>query len=317
DIRVHSDIEIIKKAKAVAKREKLEITTKAKNIVGSKKSYEFDSIRDYISGDRLKDIEWKATSRLSKLMTKVFEKETAIPSIILLDCCKSMRKTTGGKSKIDHGIQLSIQLTKMLSAWEHPIGLIAFDEHKVLSNVPPSSSHEQFDRIFKTLLYIPNRIFVNEYSTGLPTEPSTPNTEPEERFIGAIAPFLTKVKRRYTKITQMTGIYETIKTLTSTTETSKFLLLITDLETNLYSLYEALKLAKKYKHKIVLITPFTYWYDSHPADLSPDLLETIYRGYTKKQKIIKKLRGFGIKVIEITPQDVGRKIIRELERYPR
>ncbi len=317
NIRVHCNIDTIKKAKTIAKREKLEITVKAKDKVTKTESYEFDSIRDYMPGDRLKDIEWKATSRLSKLMTKEFENETAITSIILLDCCKSMRQTTGDKSKINHGIQLSIQLTRLFQAWKHPIGFIAFDEHKVLSNIIPSDSYGQFDRIFNTMLYIPNQIFIDEYNTSLPTELLSPKTELNKQFINVIGSFFTRRQRKITSIIQATGIYEAIRMVISTTESRKFLLLITDLETNLPSLYEALKLARKYKHRIVLITQFTYWYDSHSTELSPDLMETIYQSYTKKQKIIRKLRELNIKVIEITPQDTGRKVIRDLERYPR
>ncbi|MFX0206842.1 MAG: DUF58 domain-containing protein [Candidatus Hodarchaeota archaeon] len=314
-LRVHSDIDSIKKSKAMAKIEKLNITAKVGDRATGIRSFELEKLRDYMPGDRLKDIEWKATSRLSKLMTKVFEEETSIPSIILLDCSKSMRKTTGDKSKMNHSIQLSLQLTKMLTTSEHPTGLITFDEHKVLSDIIPSRGRDQFERIFNTLLYIPNQIIVNKYDAISPMEPLLPKTEPQKRFIGMLAPFYTRKKRRYTTITQKTGIYEAIRTLISTSQRSQLLLLITDIETNLYSLQEALKLARKYGHKIILITPFTYWYDSYPTELAPDLLETIYQSYIEKQKIIRELRrGLGVKVIEITPQDVGPKVIRELER---
>lgn len=314
DIGVHSGVGSIKKVKPNVKREVLGKIDMAKGRVTKVSGYEFAGIRDYIPGDRLKDIEWKTTSRLSRLMTKVLEEEAAIPSVILLDCSKSMRITTGDKSKIDHGIRLSLQLTKMLQASNYPVGLVAFDEHKVLSDISASTRHEQFDRIFNTLLYIPNRIFVDEYGTNPPIEPLPPKTEPGKRYIGMIAPFLTRKKRKYTSITQVTGIYEAIRALISTTERNQLLLLITDLETNLQSLHETLKLAKKYGHKVVLITPFTYWYDSYQDRIAPELLETIYQSYTEKQKVIGKLRGLGVKVIEIKPIDVGLKVIREMER---
>ena len=142
-------------------------------------------------------------------------------------------------------------------------------------------------------------------------------TESEKQFVNIIAPFHIKRKKEHTKITQATGIYDAMWTLISTTKVNQFLLLITDLETNFPSLYQALKLVRKYRHRIVIITPFTHWYDSHSLELYPGRLETIYRSYTEKLKIIKKLRGLGIKVIEITPQDGGRKVIKEIERSSR
>jgi uncharacterized protein (DUF58 family) len=305
---------MVKKARTMAKREELEMTVKARDKVTRLGSYEFDGIREYIPGDRLKDIEWKATSKLSKLMTKIFENKTQIPSIILLDCSKSMRMATVDQSKIDHGIQLSLQLAEIFQAWKYPIGLITYDEHEVVNYVKPSESTKQFDSIFNILLHVPNRISIKEYNIDSPKESLAPKTYSGEQFIGTIAPFLTKRRRSYKSVTQTTGIYEAVRTLTSTTEGSQYLLLITDLETNLPSLYEALKLATKYNHKIVVITPFSYWYDSKQLDLTPDRLESIYLKYTEKQKIIKKLREFGVIVIEITPKDVGQKVIVELER---
>jgi len=314
EIRVHSGTDTIKKAKAMAKVERLKETAKARERESGIKSFELDKIRDYLPGDRMKDIEWKSTSRLRKLMTKVFEEESAIPSIILLDCSKSMRKTTGEKSKMEHGIQLSLQLTKILMTTEHPTGLVAFDEHKVLSDIFPSTSHDQFEKIFNALLFIPNQIMVSEYDTISPIEPLPPKTEPDKRFIGILAPFFTRKKRKYTSVTQATGIYEAVRTLISAKKRSELLLLITDLETNLGSLHEAINLAKKHGNKMVVISPFTYWYDTYPEEVSPEILEKIYQSYTEKQKIIFQLRGAGVKVIEISPKDVAPKVIKEMER---
>ncbi len=316
DIRVHSGTDTIKKAKAVAERGKFKKEAKARKSAVNVWSHEFENIREYLPGDRLKDIEWKSTSRLSKLMTKVYENETSVPSIILLDCSKSMRKTKGDRSKIDHGISLSLQLTKMLSSWDHPVGLLAFDEHRVLTDITPSSSREQFDRIFNALLYIPNQIKVDEYKMNMQKEPLPSKSDSETRFIQTIAPFLTGKRRRYTSSIQATGIYEAIRILISKTQRNQLLLLISDLETNLNSQNEALRLAKKQGHKVVLITPFTYWYDSETHYLEPELLENIYESYSEKQKIIGKLRGLGVKVIEISPKDQGLRVIKELRRQP-
>jgi uncharacterized protein (DUF58 family) len=89
----------------------------------------FEGIREYIPGDRLKDIEWKVTSRFSTLMTKISKREISMPTVILLDCSRSMRRTLDERSKIDHSVQLTLQLTKLLESREHPVELITFGEY--------------------------------------------------------------------------------------------------------------------------------------------------------------------------------------------
>jgi uncharacterized protein (DUF58 family) len=316
-IRVDDNIDVIIKSKAISKRDKLRLAIKAKDEKTKIRGHEFDRIRSYLPGDSLKDIEWKTTSRLLKLMTKVYEEETTIPVSILLDCSKSMRKTTGKKSKMDHSIKLSFQLIKIFQGWEHPIGLIAFDEYKILFNITSSTNKMQIERIYKQLRNIPENIFVNEYDDLIFKEHLNLKNDREEHFIGVVGPFLTKQKTIYSSATKATGIYEAIRTIITSVAKKQFLLLISDLESNTSPLYDALKLIKKYKHKIVIITPFTHLYDYHPKEIPPTLLEEVYRSYTQKQKIIKKFRSLNIEVIEITPPYQGRRIIQELERYPR
>ncbi len=130
---VHSDPEEIKKAKRVSQREHIEIDSPS--LMGLETIDEMQGIREFQPGDKLKDIDWKATSRLQKIMTKLFEKKELLDTIVLLDCSYSMRRTVGEKSKIDHATNLAVTLTKILQSIRHPIGLIAFDEYKIIKNI--------------------------------------------------------------------------------------------------------------------------------------------------------------------------------------
>jgi uncharacterized protein (DUF58 family) len=89
ELLVYSDPEEIKKAKQISAREHIEISMPS--LIGTETVYEMEGVREYLPGDSLKEIEWKATSRLQKLMTKVFQKENVMNSVIMVDCSRNQK----------------------------------------------------------------------------------------------------------------------------------------------------------------------------------------------------------------------------------
>ncbi len=55
------------------------------------KGQDFHQIRNYIEGDNIRHIDWKATSRQNRLMTKEFQDERDQQILFLLDCGQHMR----------------------------------------------------------------------------------------------------------------------------------------------------------------------------------------------------------------------------------
>ena len=216
-----------------------------------------DGIRPYEPGDRLKDIDWKSTSRLQKHMTKLFQKQDMIETTILLDCSRSMRRTSGKSSKVEHATTIAIHLSKILQSLRHPVGLVAYDEFKTLTMIEPTNNYMKF---FEALTSIPEQIHTKEYSLApfLETEENTlHDREEHQQFLSTVFPFLAKGKRTIHHPAQASGIYEAVHHLLLNKTTKKHLIVITDLETDLTSLYQTLHLAHS-KHFIIwLLTSFT------------------------------------------------------------
>ena len=114
ELMVHSDPNEIKKAARVSSREHIELTIPS--LIGTDLQNDMDGVRDYLPGDLLRDIEWKATSKLQKLMTKLYEKHETIDTTLLVDCSRTMRRTTGPQSKLEHATILALHLTKILQS---------------------------------------------------------------------------------------------------------------------------------------------------------------------------------------------------------
>ena len=301
DVNVHSDPNELKKAKAIHSREDI---LAIPSLVGSELTREFEGIRKYLPGDLLRDIDWKASSRLQNLLTKTFQRKETLETMLLLDCTRSMRRTTGYHSKLEHAMVVGIQLTHMLQSMHHQVGLIAYDEHKVISQVNPSFDYHN---IYKELSHLPTTIITPSYNPPIITNSDEDNKtfkieEPLEnrQFISTISPFISGGRRKIKHRLQATGIYQAINPFINSTK-QKHLIIITDLETNLDSLYTALKIAHTQHNKIWLLTLFTPYYRLESEKVSTETLENLYKYQISREKIIKKLKNINIEIVELTP----------------
>ena len=309
-INAHSDPVEVQKAKRVSQREHIEITTPS--LVGTENVYEMEGIRNYSPGDRLKDIEWKATSRLQKIMTKLFEKKEVIDSYILLECTNSMRRTTKNKSKIDHATNLAVHLTRILQSLRHRVGLLAYDEYKLIKQIKPTNN---YNIIFQNLTDLPGQIKTKKTKTKKIQikENNTLNNQEQQRFISTVFPFLAKGRRKIKNSTQATGIFEAIRYLLMDNN-NKHIIIITDMETNIQSLYRSIILAHARKYKIWLLTSYTSFYNIDKKQLSEEEIEKMYKEYNYREKILRKLKRINIEIVELTPDMEGAKIVEKIRR---
>jgi uncharacterized protein (DUF58 family) len=265
-------------------------------------------------GDRFRDIDWKAASRLTKLMTKEFEKETNLPTMLLMDTSISMRELIKRRSKLDHAIALALQLAIVMDRQHHPVGIVTFDETGVREHISPGTV--EVDEIVMSLFKLPNPIETGEYP-GLPEEQGSGSETKESAFIKAISPYLHKRHRSSASDDSITGIFKALREMAQYEETGLLLVLISDLETNTSSMLKAMKAAVGMKHRVVLVSPFSWPYHHEGGELGPEVLERIYEDHQRKQSIIKAMRASGVKVIEISSRERGDKVLTGLRRLSR
>ena len=314
NVNVHSDPAELKKAKASYTKED---TLAIPSLVGSEVTREFEGIRQYLPGDLLRDIDWKASSRLQTLFTKTFQKKETLETILLLECTRSMRRTTGDHSKLEHAMAVGIQLTHMLQSMHHKVGFVAYDEHKIISQINPSFDYHQ---IYKELSRLPTTIVVPSYAPpAMPDSDTDTKTvtleEPLEnrQFLSTISPFLSGGKRQIKHHLQATGIYQAMASFLNGAK-QKHLVIITDLETNRNSLYAALNIAHAQHNKIWLLALFTPYYRFDSERLSTEMLEGLYEFQMSREKLIRKLQKRNIEIVELTPTIQAPHIMETIRR---
>jgi uncharacterized protein (DUF58 family) len=93
---------------------------------------EFESLRDYRSGDDLRDICWTATARRHQLTTRIFEIERSQPVWIVLDAGRLLRaeilqeQSDLRLSKLDFAVNAALSLAQVATQCGDRVGLLAY-----------------------------------------------------------------------------------------------------------------------------------------------------------------------------------------------
>lgn len=91
-------------------------------------SMEFDQIRDYVQGDDIRSINWKATARKGNLMSNNYIDEKSQTVYSVIDGGRLMQYTFDGLSLLDYAVNASLLLSKIVLLKEDKAGLILFND---------------------------------------------------------------------------------------------------------------------------------------------------------------------------------------------
>jgi uncharacterized protein (DUF58 family) len=103
---------------------------------------EFESLRIYQQGDDSNHIDWKATARSGRVVSRQYTIEKDHDIMILLDCGRLMGARFEGTPKLDYAIRSALALTEAGLRLGDRVGLMTFDS-KVRSYLAPGHGHGQ------------------------------------------------------------------------------------------------------------------------------------------------------------------------------
>ncbi len=99
----------------------------------------FASLREYVRGDDPRHIDWKATSRRGKYITREFTIERSQTVMTLVDAGRGMMQQAGLLSRLDHAFDAALVLTDVAVNAGDRVGTIVFND-EVRAYVPPLQS---------------------------------------------------------------------------------------------------------------------------------------------------------------------------------
>ena len=100
---------------------------------------EFESVRDYASGDAFRSIDWKATARRGKLMVVQREVERSQDVMLLLDCGRLMTARIGAQRKLDYAVTAGLSMASIASLASDRVGVVAFARRILVARAPRST----------------------------------------------------------------------------------------------------------------------------------------------------------------------------------
>ena len=89
-------------------------------------SMEFEQIKEYVRGDDIRTINWKATARKSSLMVNNFTDEKSQQVYCMIDKGRLMKMPFGNLSLLDYAINSTLVLSNVCLQKQDKVGLITF-----------------------------------------------------------------------------------------------------------------------------------------------------------------------------------------------
>ena len=112
---------------------------------------DFREIREYMPGDAIRFVNWKASARRSRLMVNQYEVEGKKAVWIFVDSNPYMLHGTTVKNYLESAIEIATSLAYHYTSKHHKVGLYIIGERRILY---PDIGGRQFRRITKALLEV-------------------------------------------------------------------------------------------------------------------------------------------------------------------
>lgn len=158
---------------------------------------EFESLREYRTGDEFRNISWTATARRSKLITRVFQVERSQTVWIVLDAGRLLREqiirgdSVLRLSKLDYAVDAALALAQVAMHSGDRVGLLAYGR-EVQQNLNAARGASQLHSIVESLALV--------------------RPEPYEADHGRAARALLSEQQRRSLIVWITDLAETVGT---------------------------------------------------------------------------------------------------------
>ena len=111
---------------------------------------EFARLRDYSQGDSVRDVDWKATARRGRPVTRVMESERSQTVLIGVDAGRSMAARVDGLTKLDHAVNAALFLAFVAVRNGDRVGLVVFADG-IKTYLAPSAGRLQYRKIVDAL----------------------------------------------------------------------------------------------------------------------------------------------------------------------
>ena len=155
EARVYPDLREVARYETMVRRSRLtELGIHRSRLTG--RGTEFDRLRDYTPDDEYRQIDWKATARRSKPISRVYEVERSQNVFLVLDAARMMAVRAGRLTKLDHAINAALMLAHVALRSGDRVGVMTVSD-AVDSYLPLGKGQAHFNHCTETLVGVEAR----------------------------------------------------------------------------------------------------------------------------------------------------------------
>ncbi|MFV0541561.1 MAG: DUF58 domain-containing protein [Aestuariibaculum sp.] len=123
---------------------------------------EFEQIKDYVLGDDLRTINWKATAKRNQLMVNQFQDEKSQPVYTIIDKGRVMKMPFNGLSLLDYAINSSLVISNIVLKKQDKAGMFSFSK-RINNMVVADRRNTQMQLILEALYNIDTDFFESDF----------------------------------------------------------------------------------------------------------------------------------------------------------
>ena len=124
---------------------------------------EFEQIKEYVTGDDIRTINWKATAKRNQLMVNQFQDERSQPVYSIIDKGRVMQMPFDGLSLLDYAINASLVISSVALRKQDRAGIFTFSK-KVENRVAASRRAMQMNLILEGLYNVKTDFKESDFS---------------------------------------------------------------------------------------------------------------------------------------------------------
>lgn len=126
-------------------------------------SMEFEQIKDYVLGDDLRTINWKATAKRNQLMVNQFQDEKSQPVYSIIDKGRIMKMPFKGLSLLDYAINATLVISNIVLKKHDKAGMFSFSK-RIDNVVVAERRSSQMQLILESLYNVKTDFFESDFS---------------------------------------------------------------------------------------------------------------------------------------------------------
>ncbi len=124
---------------------------------------EFEQIKEYVPGDDVRTINWKATSKRNQLMVNQFQDEKSQRIFMLIDKGRTMQMPFNGLSLLDYSINATMALSHIILKKSDRAGMMTFSK-KTENKVAADNKSGQLKKISEALYNVQTNFYESDFS---------------------------------------------------------------------------------------------------------------------------------------------------------